>query len=150
MNTMAAAVAELKRVADAVSANARAARSTNDAQGWLARSRDAAREALGKIRTAAAKRYGTADQRPTTDSTGEVRDAVDRANKATDPRDQIRAINDANRAFHSARTRDHLEDVLPQSGTRAALERQIGRDAGSGAKTPAELNAMYREHYARR
>jgi hypothetical protein len=167
MNAMKDALAGLKRARDAVNAQARAkpedesaaaaawnrAASFDTAATWganfLAGSRDRTRNAIAAMSAAAARRYAPAA--PMRDSTGgDVRDAVDRANKATDPRDQIRAINDANRAFHAARTRDHLENVLPRSGTRGALERHIGQGGGSGAQTPAEINEQNRRFWAGR
>jgi hypothetical protein len=152
MATMSNAVDRLKRARDAADARLNAARSTSDAQSFLRRSREAASQAFAKIRTGAAQRYGTADQRTTTrDSMTDVRDAVDAAHRATNPRDQIRAINAANTAFHAPRTSDHLAAALsPHPGTRGALQRQISQGGGgSGAMTPAEINRRNREHYAK-
>jgi hypothetical protein len=142
----------LQRARDAVDAQVRAARTTRDAQNFLARSRDANAAAFAQISEGTAKRYGTADQRvaPARDSTGEVRDALHAAGHATDMRTKVSALNDAHAAFWRARTRDHLDNLLPRSGTRGALERQVDQGGGSGALTPAEINRRNREHYARR
>jgi hypothetical protein len=147
-NSMRDAVDGLKRARDAVDRQVSARRGTGDAKSWLARSRESTRQAIGKVRDAAARRYGTAQPVATRDSVTDVRDAVHAAHTATNPRDQIRAINAANRAFHAARTRDHLAVTLtPAPGTRGALQQHIGRGGASAAPSIEEINRRNREHY---
>jgi hypothetical protein len=139
-----------KRDCEAVDARLRSRRSaTNDGQKFLAKARDAARAGIAALNAAAARRW--APERTHDSATTEVRDQLDAANRATNLADKIRAMNSANSAFHTERTRDNYEALLtgPAPGTRRALESHI-RSGTSGARTPAEINEANRRFWASR
>jgi hypothetical protein len=118
MNNTAAfqnALLELRAATDAVKTRASAAGATADGSSFLARSRDATRQALSEIRAAAARQWSQPAE-PVRDSQTGMRDQLAAANRATDMRAKVAALNEANRAFWSARTRDHLDALLPRSG----------------------------------
>lgn len=111
--------------ASTAATSANATRSSTG-ESFLARSRDATRQALDGIRAAAARQWAPERSVPTRDSQTDVRDAVHAANRAASMPEKIGALNRANAAFWNVRTRDHLEALLPRPGTQGPpLERQI-------------------------